>query len=95
MSKELKQLAKLVEVAEHDRTLDDRFDYLDTITEHLDALKAILARMQALEAVYVAALDHGDNTPYCRCECCIEKYPREDALGRAVKVIEDADIAAK
>ena len=55
MSIELEQLAKLVEAAEHDAYLDDRCDYLDTITEHLDALKAILARMQALEKVAVAA----------------------------------------
>ena len=49
MSIELKQLAKLVEIAEHDRTLDDRFDDLYTIAEYRDDLKAILARMQALE----------------------------------------------
>ena len=57
MSIELKDLANLVEIAEHDATLDERCDYLDTIAEHLDALKAILARMQALEKVAVAASD--------------------------------------
>ena len=49
MSKELEQLAKLVEAATHDATLDERCDYLDTLTEHAVALKAILARMQAME----------------------------------------------
>jgi len=54
MSIELEQLANLVEIAEHDRTLDYRCDYLETITEHIDTLKAILARMQAMEN----AMDH-------------------------------------
>ena len=52
MSKELEQLANLVKIAEHDRTLDDRFDDLYTIAEYRDDLKAILARMEALEKVY-------------------------------------------
>jgi len=88
MSKELEQLRKVARQTDIGYLRDD--GTVETIS-----LSDIVARMQALEAVYVAALAHGDNTPYCRCECCIEKYPREDALGRAVKVIEDADIAAK
>ena len=56
MSIELEQLANLVEIATHDATLDYRCDYLETITEHIDALKAILARMEALEKVYSDAM---------------------------------------
>ena len=52
MSKELEQLANLVEIATHDATLDERCDYLDTLTEHAVALKDIFDRMDALEKVY-------------------------------------------
>ena len=52
MSKELEQLANLVEIATHDATLNERCDYLDTLTEHAVALKDIFDRMEALEKVY-------------------------------------------
>jgi len=52
MSKELEQLANLVKIATHDATLDERCDYLDTLTEHAVALKDIFDRMEALEKVY-------------------------------------------